>query len=41
MKEIAITIGIVAQGIMTAIISGAIVGAFFGSAWSVFRWVAE
>lgn len=40
MKEIAAAIGIVAQGIMTAIITGALVGAFFGSAWSVFQWVA-
>ena len=41
MKEITTAIGIVAQSIMTAIITGAIVGAFFGSAWSVFQWVAE
>lgn len=41
MKEITTAVGIVAQGIMAAIITGAIVGAFFGSAWSTFLWVVE
>lgn len=41
MKEITAAIGIVAQGIATAILTGVIVGTFFGSVYSAFRWVME
>lgn len=41
MKTITENIVIIAQGLATAVLTGAIVGLFFGSAWSVFQWVAE
>lgn len=41
MKHIIESAGIVAQGIATAILTGVLVGAFFGSAYTAFRWMVD
>ena len=41
MKPIIEITCIVVQGMATAVLTGAIVGVFFGSAYSAFQWVME
>jgi len=41
MKHIIEIICTVAQGMATAVLTGAMVGVFFGSVYSAFQWVAE
>lgn len=41
MEQLNKTIIILAQGLVSALLTGSLVGALLGSAYSVFKWVAE